>query len=62
MEGPIFLALLAGGYLLNNKKTHSVNTTVQPPMFDESRTSVYDVNNFRDAQRYEQNRVQQTFE
>ena len=62
MEGPIFLALLAGGYLLNNKKTHSVNTTVQPPMFDESRTSVYDVNNFRDAQRYEQQLVQQNFD
>ena len=35
MEGPIFLALLAGGYLLNNKSSHSVNTTVRQPQFYE---------------------------
>ena len=61
MEASIFLALMAGGYLLNNKNAHSVNTTVRPPQFSESATSVYDMNQFKDAQRHEQELVQQNF-
>lgn len=61
MEGPIFLALLAGGYLLNNKSSHSVNTTVRPPQFSESTTSVYDLNQYKDAKNYEKELVDNNF-
>jgi len=63
MEGTILLGLASIGYLLNkDKNTHRIETNVKPPVFQNSNSSIYDLNNVSDAQAYEQQLVQKNFD
>ncbi len=64
MEALILLGVLAGGYLINEdkEKKQKVHTEVQPPLFVGSGNTIYDMNNVKDAQKYEVDRVQQHHE
>ena len=54
MEGTILLGLASLGYLLNkDNNTHRIETNVKPPIFQNSNSSIYDLNNVADAQAYE---------
>lgn len=59
MEGLILLGILGAGYLINEdkEKTHKVYDKVQPPLFTGSGNTIYDMNNVKDAQRYEVDQV-----
>ena len=63
MEGAIFLGLAGIGYLLNkDKETKRVETNVRPDVFQNTNTSIYDLNNFKDSKNYEMSKVQSNFE
>ena len=54
MEGIILLGLAGVGYAINkDNKKHSVETNVKPQVFQNSNSSIYDLNNLSDAQNYE---------
>ncbi len=55
MEGLILLGVLGAGYLLNEdkEKKQKVYNEVTPPLFVGSGNTIYDMNNVKDAQRYE---------
>ena len=55
MEALILLGVLAGGYLINEDKSKKQPTyaEIQPPMFVGSGNTIYDMNNLKDAQKYE---------
>ena len=59
MEGIILLGILGAGYLINEDKEKKVNsnTEIQPPIFEGSGNTIYDMNNAKDAQRYEIDQV-----
>jgi len=61
MEGVILLGLLGTGFLLNKKEDDNINSnpTVELPIYNGSRTSVYDVNNYKDSKMIEQALVEQ---
>ena len=62
MEGAILLGLAGVGYLMNKEtKSHRIETNVQPQVFQNSNSSIYDLNNVADAQAYESQLVQQNF-
>ena len=63
MEGIALLGLAGVGYLLNKNKNSSkqIDTTVQPPVFQNTNNSIYDLNNVADAQTYETQLVNQRF-
>jgi len=65
MEGIILLGLAGAGYLINkdNKEDnkHRLETNVRPPVFQNSNSSIYDLNNVADAQNYEQRLVKDNF-
>ena len=63
MEGVILLGLLGTGYLLNNKDNDNINSNspITLPIYNGSRTSVYDVNNYRDSKMIEQALVEQKY-
>ena len=63
MEGLILLGLAGVGYVINkDKQKNRVETTVQPPVFQNSTHSVYDLNNVADAQNYEVGLVNKQFQ
>jgi hypothetical protein len=59
MEAVILLGVLAGGYFLNEDKAkkQKVHPEVQPSLFVGSGNTIYDINNVKDAQRYEIDKV-----
>ena len=59
MEGLILLGVLGAGYLLNEdkEKKQTVYNEVEPPLFTGSGNTIYDMNNVKDAQRYEIDKV-----
>ena len=62
MEGLILLGLAGAGYVMNkNKDTHRINTDVRPTVFQNSNSSIYDLNNVKDAQNYEKELVTHNF-
>ena len=62
MEGIILLGLAGVGYAINkDNKKHSVETNVKPQVFQNSNSSIYDLNNLSDAQNYEVQLVQDNF-
>jgi hypothetical protein len=62
MEGIILLGLASAGYLLNkDNNTHRVETDIRPPVFQNTNTSIYDLQNVNDAQNYEKQLIQQNF-
>ena len=63
MEGLILLGLAGFGYVINkDKQKHKVETTVQPPVFQNTAHSVYNLNNVADAQKYEVGLVNDQFQ
>ena len=59
MEGIILLGVLGAGYLLNEdkEKKQTVYPEIKPPLFEGSGNTIYDMNNVKDAQRYEIEKV-----
>ena len=59
MEGLILLGVLGAGYLLNEdkEKKHKVYPEIQPPLFESTGNTIYDMSNLKDAQRYELDKV-----
>lgn len=59
MEALILLGILGAGYLINEdkEKKQKVFDEIQPPLFQGSGNTIYDMNNARDAQRYEIDQV-----
>lgn len=59
MEALILLGVLGAGYLINEdkEKKQKVFDEVKPPIFQGSGNTVYDINNVKDAQRYEVDQV-----
>ena len=59
MEALILLGVLGAGYLINEdkEKKQKVSDEIQPPLFQGSGNTIYDMNNFKDAQRYEIDQV-----
>ena len=55
MEGIILLGLAGAGYIINkdNKEDnkHRLETNIRPPVFQNSNSSIYDLNNLTDAQK-----------
>ena len=48
MEATIFLGLAGIGYIINNQsEKHRIETTVKPNVFENSNTSIYDLNRLR---------------
>jgi len=65
MEGIILLGLAGAGYIINkdNKEDnkHRLETNIRPPVFQTSNSSIYDLNNVSDAQKFEQQLVKDNF-
>ena len=62
MEGLILLGLAGVGYVLNkDKDSHRIETNVRPPVFQNSNSSIYNLNNLRDAQNQEAQMVHSNF-
>jgi len=62
MEGLILLGLAGAGYILNkDKDSNRIETNVKPQVFQNSNSSIYDLNNIKDAQNYEQHLVKNKF-
>ena len=61
MEGLILLGVLGAGYLINEDKNKKEKTysTINPPLNLGSGNTIYDMNNVKDAQRYEIDKVQE---
>ena len=55
MEALILLGVLGAGYLIeeDKNKKHSVYNEVTPPLVEGSGNTIYDINNFKDAKKYE---------
>ena len=55
------MGLLGTGYLLNKKEDDNINSNplVEIPIYNGSRTSVYDVNNYKDSKMIEKSLVEQ---
>ena len=62
MEGIVLLGLAGAGYMINkNSQSHRVESNVRPSSFENTNTSIYDLNNVDDAQKYEANKVINNF-
>ena len=59
MEALILLGILGTGYLINEdkEKKQKIFNQVNPPLFQGSGNTIYDMNNVKDAQRYEVDQV-----
>ena len=59
MEALILLGVLGAGYLIeeDKNKKHSVYNEVTPPLVEGSGNTIYDINNFKDAKKYEIDKV-----
>ena len=63
MEGAILLGLAGVGYLMNkDSKSHRIETNVKPQVFQNSNSSIYDLNNVKDAQAMEAQMIQDNFQ
>ncbi len=67
MEGAILIGLAGIGYLINkdndnDKNKHHVETNVRPKVFQNSNSSIYDLNNYLDSKKYEEQLVKQNFQ
>ena len=60
MEGAIFLGLIGMGYIMSSKESHNIDSVMKPELQEESRTSVYDVNNFKDSTSAEKKMLEET--
>ena len=64
MEGIVLLGLAGVGYLINKNKeenNHIIDTSSRPPMYQNSNTSIYDLNNYKDSKLYETELVSKSF-
>jgi hypothetical protein len=62
MEGVILLGLAGVGYIINkNSNNQSIDTVVRPPVFQNTNSSIYDLNNVKDAQVFETQLVQENY-
>ncbi len=62
MEGIILLGLAGAGYMINkNSQSNRIETNVRPPVFQNSNTSIYDLNNVADSQQLEKNMIDNNF-
>ena len=62
MEGLILLGLAGAGYMINkNSQAHRIETNAKPSVFQNSNSSIYDLNNVGDAQKYEVELVKQNY-
>ena len=59
MESLVLLGLMGVGYLMNKDDKHKTYSEAQPPIFEGSHNSVYDLANFSDAKKYEIDLVNQ---
>ena len=59
MEALILLGILGAGYFINEdkEKKQKVYDEIQPPIFQGSGNTIYDMNNVKDSQRYELDQV-----
>lgn len=64
MEGVVLLTLAGIGYIINKEDSdsHRIENNVEPQYFQNSNTSIYDLNNVKDAQNYESELVTKQFE
>ena len=63
MEGAILLGLAGVGYLMNKEtQSHRIETNVKPQVFQNSNSSIYDLNNVKDAQAMEAQMIQDNFQ
>lgn len=65
MEGAILLALAGAGYLMNKdkeKNTHKIETNVKPQVFQNTNSSIYNLQNYADSKQYEADLLKQNFE
>ena len=61
MEGLILLGLASAGYIMNKNSSHGVQVNIRPPVFQNSNSSIYDLNNVKDAQIQEIDMVNNNF-
>ena len=62
MEGLILLGLAGVGYVVNrNTNTHRIENNIRPKVFQNNNSSIYDLNNVSDAQKYEVQLVKDNF-
>jgi hypothetical protein len=63
MEGLILLGILGSGYLLNKdaEDSQSTHLELQPPLYQGSQHSIYDLQNFKDSKQYEEQLVRQRY-
>jgi len=67
MEGVILLGLAGIGFLMNknndeDEQTHRNATTVRPTVFQNTNSSIYDLNNYIDSKKYEQDLLQTNYD
>ncbi len=65
MEGAILLGLAGIGYLMNkddDKEKHRIDTNIKPDIFQNTNSSIYNLNNVADSQKFESKLVNQNFE
>ena len=66
MEGVILLGLAGVGYLMNkneeDEQKHRIATNVRPTVFQNTNSSIYDLNNYIDSKNYEQDLVQTNYD
>ena len=65
MEGAILLGLAGIGYLMNkddDKEKHRIDTNIQPKVFQNTNSSIYNLNNVKDSQKYESTLLKENFE
>jgi len=65
MEGAILLALAGAGYLMNKdkeKNTHKIEPNVKPQVFQNTNSSIYNLQNYADSKQYESDLLKQNFE
>ena len=63
MEGAILLGLAGIGYLFNKEKDSTrIESNVKPQVFQNSNSSIYDLNNYSDSKQYEADLLNQNFQ
>ena len=66
MEGVILLGLAGVGYLMNkneeDEQKHRIATNVRPTVFQNTNSSIYDLNNYIDSKKNEQDLVQTNYD
>lgn len=59
MEALILLGVLGAGYFINEdkEKTNNVYPEMKPPLFENEGNTIYEINNYKDAKKYEIDKV-----